>query len=67
MRNTSQKGIGQIIGKFKGRLGETMRLGKWTRQRDAEVGFCDFRERGCAPFTKITPAERSAEYGDADV
>jgi len=59
----SDTGIGQIIGKFK-RLStterlSTTRLDTLTRQRGAEVVFfCDFRERGCAPFAEITLAER---------
>jgi hypothetical protein len=38
-------GLGQIIGKFRGQIGETMRLDTLARQSDAEGGFCDFRGR----------------------
>ena len=37
--NANAPGIGQIIGKFRGQIGETMRLDTLTRQRDAEGGF----------------------------
>ena len=74
-------GIGQIIGKFRGQTGETMRLDTLTRQSDAGgVSFVIFVNgeahlRAFAPSTKIplaTDAEdlfcvfgRGAGYGAA--
>ncbi len=44
-----------------------MRLDTWARLKGAEVGFfSDFREPGCARFTKITVAERRRRVLIAD-
>ncbi len=56
--------IVQIIGQFKGRLGEAMRYSTLVRPSGAEAGLFVILVNGgnptgfFAPFTRITPAER---------